>query len=332
MATVNSVLGPIDTGKLGFTLCHEHIIISSAGTRHTYPELIDQERIIEIAAEDLTRAHNEGVDTIVDVTTMDIGRDVSLIREISQRSGVQFICATGSWLDIPRDIAAMSPDRIASLWVREIEEGIEGTGIKAGIIKIATSDPIKAQEDLMLRAAAQAHKRTDVPITTHTQPLSRVGEQQIRIFEDEGIDPGRVCIGHVSHVLEMDYHQGIIKKGALLGMDTYFWSPQMEPSLLSDFGSTFDPCGGRSAPGWEERTAFLKELIDNGYGDRIMLSHDWVTVPMGIPSWYPTREQNPDGYLWITRGVLPRLRELGASEEAIHRLMVENPRRFFEGG
>ena len=188
MATINSVLGPIDTSELGFTLTHEHIVTSSAGFRYTYPELLDRRRAEEVAVEQLTRAHDEGVGTLVDCTPMDLDRDVHLIEAVSRRSGVNIICSTGSHLYVPHAffqtmfewMGPMSADKVASLWAREIEEGIEGTSIKAGIINVATNDPIREPEELMLRAAARTHHRTGALITTHTPQTSRVGEDQIR--------------------------------------------------------------------------------------------------------------------------------------------------------
>ena len=311
MATVNSALGPIDTSELGFTLTHEHVTISAAGFKQTYPQLLNLERDEAVAVDQLTRAHGEGVGTIIDCTTMDLGRDITLLEAVSRRSGVHIICSTGSHLFIPHSffnpmfdfIPPMPPDDVATLWVKEIEEGIEGTGIKAGIIKVATNDPIRAPEELMLRAAARTHIRTGVLITTHTPPLSRVGEVQIRILEEEGVDLGKVYIGHVNSTLDLDYHKKMAGKGVWLGMDHFF------------------PAGSPGTPGWEERATFIRDLIRDGYEDQIMLSHDWNVNNL----------DNPDGYLWISHGVLPFMRELGVSDEAINKLMVENPRRFLEG-
>jgi len=183
MATINSVLGPMDTADLGFTLPHEHLIDSSAGVNFTYGELVDREWALETAVADLTQAHIEGVDTIVEVSPLDLGREVSLMKEVSQRSGVQFICCTGCWLDVPRSFWGRTPEFIAALWSREIEEGIDGTGIKAGIIKVATSDPISEHEELMLRSAF------DSPLSP--RPLSQFGQICDPIINAESNNAGR---------------------------------------------------------------------------------------------------------------------------------------------
>lgn len=115
MAVINSVLGPLQTRDLGFTLSHEHVLVTSAGIQHVYPEFIDREGTIKRAVADLKQAYSEGLRTIVDVTTVDLGRDVRLLAEVSRQSGVQIICATGTWRDIPRAFWNATPDMIAPL-------------------------------------------------------------------------------------------------------------------------------------------------------------------------------------------------------------------------
>ncbi|MQG84805.1 MAG: phosphotriesterase, partial [SAR202 cluster bacterium] len=196
MAVINSVLGPLDTENLGFTLSHEHILTTSAGIQQVFPELIQRDRLVERAVETFTKIKSEGVDTIVDVSTLDLGRDIRLIEEVSKRSGVNVICATGTWRDIPRVFWTASPDIIADLYIREIEVGIEGTGIKPGIIKVANDmGGVTPEGEIILRAASRASKATKTPISTHTWAPERVGEQQISIFEDEGVDPNTVYVG-----------------------------------------------------------------------------------------------------------------------------------------
>ncbi len=243
---------------------------------------------------------------------MDLGRDIRAIEQVSRESGVNFIVATGTWLDIPRSFAAAAPDDIAALYTREIEEGIEGTGIKAAVIKVANdAGGVTEAGETILRAAARTHRATGVPIYTHTRAQERVGEQQVRIFEDEGVDLNRVCVGHSNDSTDLGYLTGLLKKGVWLGLDRY---PSQDPS-------------------WQERTRVVKQLLDAGYGDRLMLGHDnSVKLAIAPKSRMIERSKaNPDGYLFITRNVLPYLMELGASKDQIDALMVANPRRYFAG-
>ena len=316
MPTVNTVLGPIEPADLGFTLSHEHLGTNAAGLRHTYPDFVDRSGIIEQAVAELKVAYDEGLRTIVDVSTIDLGRDVAMMEEVSRKSGVNIVAATGNHLAVPRPFGDVSPDVIAPLYIKEIEEGIEGTGIKAGIIKVASDrGGVTQPQEVVLRAAARAHNRTGTPISTHTWSPDRVGDQQVRILEEEGVDLNRVYIGHSNDDFDMDYLLGLLDKGVWLGLDRY--------------------PGGRvpGTPNWEQRTEIAKKLIDAGHRDRIMLSHDY-SVPKarhGAEVQEERRRANPDGYSFIARKVLPRLKELGASDDDIHQIMVENPRRFFEG-
>jgi len=315
METVNSVLGPLDTSQLGFTLTHEHVAISSAGILQTYPELYgDLHRLTEIAVETLTEARDGGVQTIVDLSTMDLGRNVSLLAEVSRRTGVNIICATGIWRDIPRALWSRSPDEIASVFVREIEAGIEGTGIKAGIIKVANdTEGVTHEGEIILRAAARAAKQTGVCISTHSYAPGRVGEQQAAVFEDEGFDLNRVYIGHSNDTTDVDYLLGLIRRGAWLGLDRYLTATQIGPD-------------------WEGRAVLLATLINAGVGDRLMVSHDWLVVN-GMRGSDPaaSRAHNPDGWLFASRKLYPRLRELGVSQAQIDLLNHDNPRRFLGG-
>jgi phosphotriesterase-related protein len=156
MPTVNTVLGPVESSDLGFALSHEHVGTNAAGLRHTYPEFIDRAGIIEQSAAALKEAYNEGLRTMVDVSTFDLGRDVEMIQEVSRMSGVQIVAATGNHLAVPRPFGDVSPDVIAPLYMREIEEGIEGTGVKAGIIKVASDrGGVTPPQEVVLRAAAR---------------------------------------------------------------------------------------------------------------------------------------------------------------------------------
>src|SRR6185295_4381468 len=167
MATVNSVLGPLDTADLGFTLPHEHVVVASAGILRTFPELYgDFDKLTEQSVLTLTEAREGGVRTMIDLSTMDLGRDVRFLAEMSRRTGMQIIAATGIWRDIPRSLWLRSPDEIAALFVREIEVGIEGTDIKAGIIKVANDmEGVTKEGAIILRAAARAAKQTGVRIS-----------------------------------------------------------------------------------------------------------------------------------------------------------------------
>ncbi len=134
MTIINSVLGPLDTANLGSTLMHEHIITSSAGIPQDYPELLERDYINHIV-DGLDKAKVGGIDTVVDATTLDLGRDVNIVAEASRRTGVNIIACTGWWMEKPRFLSGISADLFAQGFIRDIQKGIAGTNIKAGILK-----------------------------------------------------------------------------------------------------------------------------------------------------------------------------------------------------
>ena len=316
MATVNSVLGPLDTAGMGFTLPHEHVGSTSSGIWQAWPELLGgREAFIQRAETMMKEALAEGVRTFVDLTTIDLGRDIRLIEEVARRSGMQIIACTGHWIDPSRSLAARTVEELADFFTREIEQGIEGTSIKAGVIKLANDrEGITEFGEKLLRAGARAHLRTGVPISTHTYAPGRIGELQADIFEEEGVNLQHVYIGHSNDTMNVGYLTGLAQRGCYVGMDRY-------------------PGGRVVGPGWEARTETAKKLVDAGFANQTMLSHDF---PLGM-SLGPTQAMeeysryNPDHILFISRKVLPRLREMGVSEANITKMMVDNPRRFFEG-
>ena len=315
MSQVNTVLGPIDSSELGFTLSHEHITLGAAGTAAAYPGFQDLDAIADAATAALKEAYDGGVRTIIDVTTLDLGRDIPLMQDVSRRSGVHAIPCTGNHLSIPRIFWGAPVDKVAALFIKEIEEGIEDTGVKAGIIKVASDrGGVTENEETVLRAAARACNATGTRISTHTWSPDRVGEEQVRILKDEGVDLNRVYVGHSNDDTDVEYLVGLLEEGVWLGLDRY--------------------PGGRTpeTPKWEVRTEIVNRLIDAGWAHRLMLSHDHST-PVVQPSEELRREReafNPDGYLFISRNVLPRLVELGATDADVNTIMVDNPRRFFE--
>ncbi len=313
---VETARGPVAASSLGFTLSHEHVLVGSPGVHATYPELMDWAGIEKGGIVALRDARGEGLRSMMDATPFELGRDVQMLRRVSEESGINIIVSTGTYVDIPRLIWFTQPERMAAVYVREITEGIEGTGIKAGMIKVANNSyDLSDAETMVLRAAARASNETDIPITTHTQPENRVGESQWRIFAQEGVDPGRVCIGHSSDATDFDYLTTLAGEGVFLGMD--------------------ELPGHAVNARWREKADMVRRLLDAGFQRNLMLSHDWSIKKHPDDSWGATeelqREVNPDGYAFVSRRFLPYLRELGVGEEAITLMTVDNPRRFLAG-
>jgi phosphotriesterase-related protein len=308
MATIQAATGPLDTEQMGFTLTHEHVLVAAAYMRMQYPERFDRPANLAEAVTDLKAAHDAGVRTIVDLTPINLGRDAALIREASELSGVQIIVATGVYWIPDLYFMGQSVDAMAELFTRDIEEGIGTTGVRAGVIKCATQPSVDRYNERVLRASAQAHRRTGVPIGTHTFPENRTGLDQIRVFREEGVDLGRVIIGHSDDSADIDYLDQVIQSGANCGMDR-IGIPWPRTS--------------------EQRADMVAALVERGYADRITLSHDSGVID-GMPREM-RRDRSPDWhYSFIPTTFLGMLRERGVSDEAIAQMTVGTPRRIFE--
>ncbi|MBW2085113.1 MAG: phosphotriesterase-related protein [Deltaproteobacteria bacterium] len=313
MAIINSVLGPLDTTDLSFTLMHEHIMVAAAGVYQDYPELLGS-NLMDLAVEGLIKAKEGGVDTVVDLTTLDLGRNIELLAEASRRSGVNIIACAGWWLDVPRFFAGVSADQMAGMFIREIEQGISGTDIKAGLLKSA-SDILGVTPDaeIMLRGVARAHLRTGVPIALHSYSPGQIGRQQLEILKEEGVNLSRVKLDHSNDTTDVEYLTWLLDQGCFLGLDRY--------------------------PGWNvsplARTRTMKALLDAGYADRLCPSHDGSIIRIMAANPLISEEErlrrNPHGFLYIKKVVFPQLRDMGVSEEVLRSLCVDGPRNFFEG-
>ena len=216
---------------------------------------------------------------------------------MSQRTGVQIIAATGIWRDIPRSLwFARARTRSPRCSCARSRSGIEGTGIKAGIIKVANdAEGVTKEGEIILRAAARAAKQTGVRISTHSFAPGRVGEQQVAIFEDEGFDLNRVYIGHSNDSTDLEYLQGLLARGVWLGLDRH------QTSIADRAGRRGPgPDAGGADQGRPRRPADgLARLVRAG------------RQPDVGPA--ASRTYNPDGWLFAKRKLFPRLRELGIS-------------------
>lgn len=309
MATINTAKGTVDASQLGFTLMHEHVFTRSPGVFEAWPHLWDAKAQVARAVETFRDLKAAGVDTIVDLTTVDLGRDVPAVAEVARQVELTIIMATGVWRFPPRYFDRRNIDPIADLFVRDIEEGMQGTSIRAGIIKMATEPEVDDLNERMLRAGARAHRRTGVPISTHHYVPTECGLRQQDVFESEGVDLSRVVIGHSGDSADIEYLEKIIARGSYIGMDRFGTG-----MLLTT----------------EQRVETVAELCRRGHAGRMVLSHDtnvWMdTIPPEL-----RKERMPDWHFrHITDDILPALRAKGVTEEQIQQMMVANPRAIFE--
>jgi len=324
MPQVETVKGPVDIEKLGPTLMHEHVFVLSAEIDQNYPESWGDEEIrVNDAINRLTELKAAGVDTIVDLTVIGLGRYIPRIQRIAQRLDLNIIVATGvyTYNDIPMYFHFRGPGTIldgpeimVDMFINDIQQGIAGTGVKAAILKCATDEPgVTPGVERVLRAVAQAHRRTGVPISTHTHAHTRRGLEQQRIFTEEGVDLSRVIIGHSGDTTDLDYLEELMSKGSYIGMDRF---------------------GIDTLLPFEDRVNTVARLCARGHAGKMVLSHDaacfndWLpeaAVPVMLPRW---------NFLHIHRDVIPALKERGVTDDQVQTMLVDNPRRIFgvQGG
>jgi phosphotriesterase-related protein len=317
---VETVLGPIDASRLGFTLPHEHIADGPYYLNKWPKAWGGRAEFVAKAVEKLKLVRTAGVSTIVDLTTYDVWRDIRFLEEVSRKSGINMIACTGQRFFPPNVSGVSMPahtiEGLAKFFIKEIEQGIEGTGIKAGVIKIGIiTNNVSALEEIGLRAATRAGKTTGVPLRVHTDSAHRAGESIAVILQNEGMNPARVSFDHSDDSGNMDYFLGLVRLGYSLGMDHIH--------------------RGNSAnikPSFERRAECIKLLIDAGFADKIFLSQDaefgGSLLPEEAKEWRE-RIDPPDGMLFITRKMIPYLTQLGVSQREIQAITVDNPRRFF---
>ncbi len=313
MAQVETVLGPIEDSRLGFTLSHEHVFTATSAENYHYPWLFNWEATRRVCLERLAEAREAGVDPRIDLTTPDLGRDVEFVREMAEQSGMQVVVATGMWRDVPLSFTRRDPDEIAEIFVREIEVGIGNTEIKAGAIKVANDmEGVTAEYDSTIRGAARACKRTGVPISTHHWALTEVGRRQVEIFQEEDAPMDRIAIGHSADTTDVAYLEDLLNAGVYLSMDRYPGRP------------------GRAS--WEERNKTVETLIERGWAEKLMLGHDGTTRPVPAGQEEPDPDPTgPNGYTFPSKTAIPALLADGVPQETIDLMTREVPRRFLSG-
>lgn len=320
MPSINTVRGKVDATELGVTLMHEHIFVLSTEIMQNFPEAWgEEEQRIANAIARMNELKARGVDTVVDLTVIGLGRYIPRIQRIAAQTEINIIVATGvyTYNDVPfyfhfqgPGTELGGPEFMTDMFVRDIEQGIADTGIKAGILKCATDKPgVTPGIERVLRATAQAHRQTGVPISTHTHAHTKRGLEQQRIFAEEGVDLSRVVIGHSGDTTDIAYLEELIAGGSYIGMDRF------GIDVLLPF---------------EDRVNTVARMCERGHAGKMVLSHDaacfndWLpeqALPIVLPNWH---------YLHIHNDVIPALKSRGVTDQQLHSMLVENPRKIFE--
>jgi phosphotriesterase-related protein len=319
MTVVQTARGPVDSSALGRTLMHEHIFVLTPDVEQNHDEWDEQIRVDDAIAK-LKELKQAGFDTIVDPTVIGLGRYIPRIEKIAAQVDVNIVVATGVYTydtvpfyfhyrgPIP-GIAEDLPDPMVEMFVRDLTEGIPGTGVKAAFLKCAIDEQgMTADVERIMRCVARAHRQTGAPITVHTHPASEQGLAAHRVLSDEGVDPSRVVLGHSGDSQDADHLSKLADLGYILGFDRFG---------IDTGGSV------------EDRVRIAAEMVSRGYADRMVLSQDascyidWIDPNLLAfnPNWH---------YLHIGNDVIPALQKHGVTDEQIDEMLVGNPRRYFE--
>lgn len=306
MGTVMTVRGVIDGEDLGVVDYHEHLYFDAPDW------LLREDRdfrlnSVERSAEELRSWARAGGRTLIEMSAIDFGRNVRQVVRIADLvPDVHVVVITGYNKPYFCDRAILNQDEDAMVrnCIRDIETGIDGTGVKAGIVKGGSGyNTFQEADRKLMRIAAKVHVETGVPVMTHTE-AGTMGYDQVSLLDAQGVPPGRMCLSHMDRNPDFWEHRRIAETGAYLGYD----------------------CPGKVKYGPDEmRIDVLKRMIDAGLGDRILLGND-----LGRPSYWRSYGGGPGLDFVLTRFV-PRLREEGVSDTAIQDLLENNPRRFLTG-
>jgi phosphotriesterase-related protein len=321
MGQVNTVRGPIDAAALGATLMHEHVFVRSPEVAANWPTGWDRGPRVAQAVERLTELKEAGIDTIVDLTVVGLGRDLELVREVAEQVELNIVVATGlyTYNELPHYFdyrsAQFRPagvDMLDEFFLHDIEEGISGTGVRPGILKCATDKAgLTPGVERVLRAVARVHRKTGLPISTHTDAITRRGLDQQRVFGDEGVDLSRVVIGHSGDSTDLDYLRELLQAGSILGMDRF---------------------GVDAYCPTPQRVETVAKLCETGWAPGMVLSHDAGCHMDWFDDDFLHQVQPNWNFLHISHDVLPALAARGVSDEHVRMMLVDNPRRILEHG
>jgi phosphotriesterase-related protein len=321
MANVQTVRGPLDTSALGRVLIHEHVFLMNTEYTLNYRPDFFEEATIRKAAEKLNALKAAGFDTIIDLTVLGLGRYIPSLAKVAAQTDINIIFSTGAYTfnEVPSPFSFYGPgllrdaaeEPMVDLFVRDIIEGVPGTGLKAGELKCAIDVPgLTPGVERVMRAVARTHVMTGTPITVHTAPKEETGLIAQRVLADEGVNLEDVIIGHCGDSTDIDYLMKVADQGSILGMDR--------------FGVNFTMT-------MQERVATIAEMVKRGYVNQLALSHDCTCWSDFFPSVADYEKAMPQhNYLHIHNDVIPALLEAGVTPAQIDTMFVDNPRRHFE--
>lgn len=319
MATVETVRGPVELSELGTTLMHEHVFVLDPTALQAYSSFWgesywDEEREVANAVAKLQSLVESGFRTLVDPTVVGTGRWIPRLQRVNEQVDLNIVVATGifAFMELPQFFRYRTADEIAAFFVADIERGLDGTSVKAALIKCAVEEyGVVGDVPLVLDAVAIAHRETGAPVMVHTNADSRTGTLALDELERRGVDPARAVVAHAGDSDDLDYLRGMASRGAFLGLDRF---------------------GGAHRISHEKRLETLVALIEDGLAQQLHVSHDgacFLDFLAGDTVFAATGVDLHLDYELIPRTVLPQLRTAGVTQEQIDDMLVRSPVRYF---
>ncbi len=339
LGLAQTVLGPVPPEELGPTTTHEHLLIDFTVMFHPPAEASDRYKAfqpvtmenlgwvrydafrnkdnLEVLDEELAISEAllfkaQGGRTIVDATTIGIGRDPRALARIARATGLNIVMGAGYYVDDahPKGMDEKTEADLGAEITTELTTGVGGTGVKAGIIgELGCSWPLAENERKVLRASAMAQQETGAAILIHPGRNEQAPFEVLDVLAEAGADTGRVIMGHIDRtLLDEDTLLEFAARGSYLEYDLFGWE------------ISYYPLGEIDIPTDAQRIAYIKRLVDEGYADRVVLAHD-VFAKSRLSAY------GGPGIAHILENIVPRMREKGISEEDIHSMLVVNPAR-----
>lgn len=336
---VQTVLGPVRPETLGPTLTHEHLLIDflcmfdppdDADDRHKafqpltienlgwirYDPFRNRDNLLrldeESAISEVALYQQAGGGTIVDVTTIGIGRSPEALVRIAQTTGLNIVMGAGYYTDAvhPTDMTERSEETLAQEMIADLTTGVGDTGVRAGIIgELGCSWPLTANERKVLRAGARAQQATGAAITIHPGRDETAPREILDVLASAGADLGRVIMGHLDRTIATPATLlDLAASGCYLEYDLFGWE------------TSYYPLSALDMPSDAQRIAFVQQLIEAGYGSRLLLAHD-------IFGKHAMAKYGGYGYTHVIKNIVPRFREQNIAEETIQAMLVDNPAR-----
>jgi len=316
---IHTVTGTVDSAELGYTLMHEHAVTCCDWSLRMClrNQFCNEDRLLEMAVIQLKKAKAAGIDTIVDGTPINLGRDIRLIRKASQLSGMNIIVSSGFYHQQDPWLEWKPYEEILEYLDYECANGMEETDVRPGIMKCAVD--LRGITDYivkMLGVTADCAVKHRLPVFCHTIPELKHGGEMLAIMADHGVPMQAVIAGHSGDVDDIDYLESLLDRGCYVGLDRF-------GTVTATPGTTL-----------ENRCRTLVRLCQDGFADRLVISHDYAPYSGFLPDWKTASRdeelEKPVNFTYFEYYAVPIIQELGLSEETLRKLKTDNAKTFFE--